>query len=510
MKHYGTVLTNGNYDRLITIIHTNDVHSNVEVEPYVKGLADALRNEGKNVVIISAGDAFAGTPFASLSKGLDAAKVMNLVGYDLFTLGNHEQPPLMEISDFKAIAEAVDFRVLGANAPKDMRKAIPDIADYAIMEIAGNKIAFIGLTTPDMKSGTSGAEAVAAAEKAKKSAESEGAEIFVAVAHLGITANDETQRSTYLADRCPWLSAIIDAHCHTAHQNGMLRNGVLIAETGQYGINIGVTELIIKDGKFMKATASLIPIKGNEKDCGITPDLKVLAYLNEVNERNKPYLNEVALTLPVSLHGDRAYSRTRETNLGNLVTDAMRWKTKADIAFVTGLFIRADLAAGDITREQLETALYTDRPVCTFDYTGQQLYDMMETGLSMVPEPNIVFCHVSGMLIEFDPVKEAGSRITSIKLSDGSRLDFEATYTCATRYDGLAHCIKGNLIEGENYTAGFGSVCEIFAAYVNSGIEITGEIDGRLMPITKKSIENMCEFERIDKKTIYQGEVYAD
>lgn len=246
MNHNGTVLTNGNYDRLITIIHTNDVHSNVEVEPYVKELADALRNEGKNVVVISAGDAFAGTPFASLSKGLDAAKVMNLVGYDLFTLGNHEQPPLMEISDFKAIAEAVDFRVLGANAPKDMRKAIPDIADYAIMEIAGNKIAFIGLTTPDMKSGTSGAEAVAAAEKAKKSAESEGAEIFVAVTHLGITANDATQRSTYLADHSPWLSAIIDAHCHTAHQNGMLRNGVLIAETGQYGINIGVTELIIR------------------------------------------------------------------------------------------------------------------------------------------------------------------------------------------------------------------------------------------------------------------------
>ncbi len=471
------------YNRVITIIHTNDVHSNVDVEPYVKGLADSLRNKGKNVVVICAGDAFAGTPFASLTKGMDVAKVMNLAGYDLFTIGNHEQPPLMEISDFKAIVEAVDFPVLGANAPKKMTKAIPDIREYVIMEFYGIKVAFIGITTPDMKSGKSGTAAVSSVKMAMKKAQAEGAEIFVAVAHLGITANDKTQRSTYLADSCPWLSAIIDAHCHTAHQNGMLRNSVLIAETGQYGDNIGIIELCIQDGKLAKVTAKLIPIRGNEEGCGIIPDPEVLAYISEVNTRNAAYLNEVVLNLPVSLDGNRAYSRTREINLGNLLTDAMRWKTKADIAFVTGLFIRDDLAAGNVTKGQLETALYADRPVCTFYYTGKQIYNVIETGLSRYPEPNIVFCHVSGIHIAFDPTKEAGSRITSIKMSDGSKFDPEATYICATRFDGLAHYVDGDLIEGENYTAGFGSICEIFAAYVNSGIKITGEIDSRLIPI---------------------------
>jgi 5'-nucleotidase/UDP-sugar diphosphatase len=75
----------------ISVVHTNDVHSNVAVEPYVKGYVDSLRAEKKLVVLVSAGDAFDGTPFATLSKGMDVATVMNMTGYEVFAMGNHEQ-----------------------------------------------------------------------------------------------------------------------------------------------------------------------------------------------------------------------------------------------------------------------------------------------------------------------------------------------------------------------------------------------------------------------------------
>ncbi|HHT16841.1 MAG TPA: bifunctional metallophosphatase/5'-nucleotidase [Papillibacter sp.] len=462
------------YTGTVTIVHTNDVHSYVDVEPYVKGYVDALRAEGKNVVLVSAGDAFKGTAFASMTDGLDVATVMNMAGYEMFTMGNHEQ--MLGIEKFKKIAEKVQFPVLAANASDEWRREIPTIQDYVIKEFGGTKIAFIGITSPMFGETDAIAKIITSAERAKTAAEAEGASVFIAVTHLGVKETNEEMRSTYLAEKCPWLTAIIDAHCHSAHEKGLMQDGVLIAETGEYGNNIGVVELTFDSGKVTGITARLIPIKGHEAESEITPDEEIQALIAEVKEKSEAYLKEVVATTPVYLDGVRGFSRTRETNLGNIVTDAMRNAAKTDIAIVMGPFLRIDLPEGDITREQLQAALYENVDLCVFELTGQDIYDTMARGLSMYPNENTFFTHISGVMVEFNP--QLGNSIISIRLPDGSDLDMDATYTCAIREDNV-----GNFFPGRPYTMGYGTICEVVADYLNSGVTVSREVAGRMKPV---------------------------
>ncbi|NLT12742.1 MAG: bifunctional metallophosphatase/5'-nucleotidase [Clostridiales bacterium] len=462
------------YTGVVTIVHTNDVHSNVDVEPYVKGYVDALRAEGKNVVLVSAGDAFKGTAFADLTDGLDVATVMNMAGYDLFAMGNHEQ--LLGLERFKKIVEKVEFPVLAANLSSEWREEFPEIKDYVIKEFGGTKIAFIGITYPMFGEADAIAKIITSAERAKTAAEAEGASVFIAVTHLGILDADETIRSTYLAEKCPWLTAIIDAHCHTAHEKGLMQHGVLTAETGEYGKNIGVVELTLAAGKVTGATAKLVPITDHEEESGITPDAEIQAFITGVRAKNEAYLKEVVATTPVDLDGVRGFSRTRETNFGNVVTDAMRKAAKTDIAIVMGPYLRVDVPAGDITREQLMATLYENVDLCVVEVTGADIYEFMARGLSLYPKENTWFTHVSGVMVEFNP--NLGNSVISIRMPDGSDLDMDATYTCAVRADNV-----GTYFPNRAYTTGRGKMCEVVADYFNSGIVVSREAAGRMKPV---------------------------
>lgn len=462
------------FDGVVKIVHTNDVHGNEAVEPYVKGYVDSLRAAGDNVVVVSAGDAFKGTAFASMTNGLDVATVMNMVGYDIFTVGNHEQMLGPEL--FKKIAEKVEFPILAANMGSEWRDAVPEIQDYVIKEFGGTKIAFIGITVPESGAYSDGLDRIIKAmERSKAAAEAEGATVFIAVTHLGVKDSNEQMRSTYLAEKFPWLTAIIDGHCHTVHENGLMQGDVLIAETGEYGTNIGVVELTFKAGEVTGATAKIIPIKGKESESGITPDADVQAFIDSVNEKSAAYLQEVIATTPVDLDGARQYSRVRETNLGNIVTDAMRAAGNTDIAFVMGTFLRIDIPAGDITRETLMLAMYENVDLCTVDLTGRDIFDIMTRGVSMYPKENsYFFTHISGINVEFST--ELGNSIVSITMADGSPFDLDAVYSCTLRTDNAKNYgFESTLINA--------TIVETVADYLNSGVTISREAAGRIKPV---------------------------
>jgi 5'-nucleotidase/UDP-sugar diphosphatase len=455
----------------VTIVHTNDVHSNAAVEPYVKGYVDSLRAENRPVVLVSAGDAFDGTPFASLSKGMDVATVMNMTGYEVFTMGNHEQFPVVE---FQNIAPRLKFPVLAANISDSWRQAVPAIQDYVIKNVGGVNVAFIGITT-----GTTGDESVAALERSRRAAEMEGTDIYIGVVHLGVQDPDETIRSTYLAEHCPWLAVIIDGHCHTVHEEGLICNGVLIAETGEYGNNIGVIEITVKNKQVVSKTARVIPIKGHEAETGITPDTEVQAFIDKANALNAVYLDETVFTLPIPLQGTRNPNRRVESYFGDLLMDALRWKTNADVAVFPGPGFRADLPAGPITRGQLATALYLDMPVCTVDVSGGAIYEMLEQAVSAYPNENNFFVQQSGMRIEFNQNAPAGQRILSVTMSDGSPLDRERVYSYTSKSDSLWVLPGGEDPYIGNSVIAEYTLCDVFIEYINSGVEVTGQIDNR-------------------------------
>jgi|GEM_PF-690535 len=466
-------------DFKLTLVHTNDVHSNVDIEPYVKGYADALKAKGENVVLISAGDAFAGTSFASLSEGQDVATVMNMVGYEMMAIGNHEQA--MSASALKAVDKATNFPFLGANAYDALRETV-DVHDYVIKEVEGVKIAFIGLTIGNDQKET-GAELVAAAEKARDSAKAEGATVFVGVFHLGITADNEELRSTYVAKNCQWLTAVIDGHSHSALESGMTEGDVLIAQTGEYGNNIGVVELYFKDGKVTNKSASLIAIKGAESTCGITPDAKVKAFIKKVSDENSIYLNEVLATLPVALDGERATNRAVETLFGDLLTDSMRKATEADFALVSGFYIRASADAGKLTRETFLTMILGyGTKIHLSEITGADLIALIETSLSAQPEVSSHFKQVSGMRITYDETKEAGSRIVTITDLEGNAIDKEKTYTVASTDKEIELIFGEDAVLDKNYKLSDKTIDETFLAYLNDKSTVW-ETDGRIKSV---------------------------
>ncbi len=474
----------GSYDQKATIVHTNDVHSYVEIYPYVKGYVDSLKAAGENVVLISGGDAFAGTSFASVSNGIDVAKVMNMAGYEAMAVGNHEQ--LQSAAFLAGISKESTFPFLAANATDKLKALLPGTKDYIIKQFGQTKIAFIGLTCPGATGyGFGGDAAVTSAEKARDNAKAEGATVFVAVTHMGVTDPDTTLRSTYIADKCPWLSVIIDAHCHTAHKTGLIRNGVLICETGEYGINIGDVRIYLKSGAAVSAEAKLIQIKGTESSSGIKPDAEISKFIAGVKAKNDTYLKEIVTTVPVDLNGEKNFIRSRETNLGDVTADAMMWKTGTDFALIGGPYIRESIAKGKLTREKLGSAFFADTELNVINLSGKKIYELMENAVSVYPELNNNFMQIGGLRVIVDTTKKKGSRVYSLTDSKGTAIIPEKNYSLTILGTYLKRAVGENAVLGKDYTTGYGSAADAFVEYVNSGALITGLTDGRVKALSE-------------------------
>lgn len=462
----------------LTIVHTNDMHGYPEAVPYAKGLVDGLKAQRENVLLIDAGDAFASTVFSNYTDAANMATIMNMAGYDLFTVGNHEQ--MMSLEAYGKAASLTAFPHLGANMNEAFKTA-GDVKDYVVKEVSGVKIAFIGLSSGGYTD-RNASEAVAAAEEARTAAAAEGATVFIGVFHLGITDSDLTKRSTYIAENCGWLTAIIDGHCHTSYAQTV--NGVYMVETGGYSNNIGVMELSFKAGKVTAISPDCIVIKGNEQNCGIVPDPEIIAYIAEA-EKKLAEFSETVGTVPVDLDGERTTVRAKEAVIGNIAADAMREYTGAEIAFVPGVFLRGSVRAGDMTRGTLQALfLRPETEVLYFELTGTEIMAIMEKSLENVPEVSGEFRQISGIRVRYDETKAAGSRIVSIITDDGMPLEAERIYRVAgTTFD-------KNKLYGENEEAQElalkqdpVSLNQMFIDYINAGKVGSWEIDYRLVSV---------------------------
>lgn len=137
-------------------------------------------------------------------------------------------------------------------------------------------------------------------------------------------------------------------------ENGTLIGDALIASTGEYGNNLGVVELEFQGGKFISKKARLIPAADT---ANIIPAQEVLDIITQVKTGQEEILAEVIGRTGVFLDGERAHARAMETNLGNLVADAMLEASGADAAITNGGGIRASIDIGEITRGEVVTVL---------------------------------------------------------------------------------------------------------------------------------------------------------
>lgn len=448
-------------DGAVSIVFTNDVHcaidQQVDKDGNVTGIGyagvAAYANAQKslygagNVTLVDAGDAIQGGPVGTLTKGAALVQIMNAVGYDYAIPGNHEFDYGMD--QFNALVKQADAMYLSCNFTKlnaDGSKASVfapfAIETYKDADVAADdadgvlKVAYVGISTPETLTKSSpayfqdaagnyiygfcqdetGEALYAAVQSAVDEARAQGADYVVAVGHLGIEGTTSRWTSEAVIKHTTGIDALIDGHSHEAYDKTVgsevaagaiqtLANSdgdkVVLVQTGTKLANVGnlVIDADAADGQ--DVTAQLVPASECKDE-----DAAVKKVVDQVNGELADVLNkvvsktDVALTI-VDADGVRQV-RHHETNMGDLVADAYRAAVGADIALANGGGVRASIAAGDITNNDLLSVQPYGNELCLIEAAGQEILDALEMGASNAPEEFGGFLQVSGLSYKID------------------------------------------------------------------------------------------------------------
>jgi 2',3'-cyclic-nucleotide 2'-phosphodiesterase (5'-nucleotidase family) len=411
----------------VTIFHTNDIHARVASSATTLGyariatLVQAERAANPNVLLLEAGDAFHGQTIANLSRGQAIVEIMNVMQYDAMVPGNHDfnfgQERLREL------AGLARFPLLAANIEGS------NLPSHVIRTVGGRRIAIIGVATPETAYKTHPRNVVGLTFRTPS--ESIGrlvaslrtqADLIVVLAHLG---QDGDYTSRALARDVQGIDLIIDGH---SHDFGALQVGrTLIVQAGEFGNHLGRVDVVF-DQSGVRMANTLIEAA---QSTAVAQDPRVLEIINHYTQQVSALHAQVIGSASVRLEGDRAVVRTAESNLGNLVTDAMLRVTGADFAVTNGGGIRASIPAGQVTRRHVFDVLPFGNLVVTQKIRGAQVLELLEFSARLLPAQNGGFLQAAGLTFSIDTAREAGKRIHSVKVK-GQVLHPDKEYTMAT------------------------------------------------------------------------------
>lgn len=395
----------GEGDTVIKIFHTNDIHARANHANGQAGFAqfktfvDGQEADGK--LIVDAGDFFHGQTIATLERGASIAELAQAVGYTAMAPGNHDfnygWERLLELE------QASGVPVLSANTMKDGEPLFENRT--LIRDVDGIKVGLFGLTTPETAYKTNpnnvvgidfgtDEEIVQAAEEAVQELQNAGAQIIVALSHLGVDPSS-TIKSTDIAANVSGIDVIIDGHSHTNYPTGNVVNGVLIASTGEYFKNVGVVTIGYDKDAQQRTAISARSIPASELTLDEYPeDAAVKAVYDAIVDRQSDILDLVVGETPIALDGAREHVRSGETNLGRLITNAMLAESGAQIALTNGGGIRDSIPAGSISQGQIVNVLPFGNYIVTKSLTGAQIKAALEQGMTFGAGS---FPHFAGM-----------------------------------------------------------------------------------------------------------------
>ena len=430
------------------ILHTNDVHGSIELYAKVAAMKGDYEAQGAQVILADAGDYSQGTVYVSVNKGKDAVTMMNAAGYNVATIGNHEFD--YGYAQLKSNLYSAAFDVVCANVLQD---GSPVFDAYTKISKGGVQVAFVGLETPEAQTKANpaliqgltflaGDEMYAAVQTQVDAAKTAGADIVIVLTHLGVDSSSEPNTSYDLYKKVNGIDFIIDGHSHTVMTKGP--EGEPIQSTGTALNNIGVITIDNATKKIERN--ELIPIWHTEEVDG-----------KEVTVYDADYDKKFAESA-VDLNGAKAPgNRTEETNLGDLITDAMMWaiKTKAPgvdmnnaVAITNGGGIRAAIAKGDITKKDVNTVLPFGNTLAVVYVKGSELLEALEVSTYCTPKSLGGFPQFAGMEVELNTACEYDANDTTypgstyfgpksinritIKTVNGKAFDKDATYAVIT------------------------------------------------------------------------------
>jgi 5'-nucleotidase len=277
------LLTAGAAETVITILHTNDTHSQIDPLPANdrnagKGgvarratLVKKIRKENPNTLMIDAGDVLQGTPYFNFYKGEVEYKAMSAIGYDAGTLGNHEFDNGVEA--LAAALKFASFDIVSANY--DVKGTVLEgrVKPYTVKTVGGIRVGLFGLgisptalITPDNFKGVTYIDPVVAARNAvKKLREEERCALVVAMSHLGYY--DDGQRGdSFVASQVDGIDFIASGHSHLFMQKPVEQKQpcgakTLIFQVGKSGIYVGRVDFTFRSGKLAASSARLLDLR---------------------------------------------------------------------------------------------------------------------------------------------------------------------------------------------------------------------------------------------------------
>ena len=455
----------------IVILHTNDVHGAIAGYAKVAALKDAYEARGAYVLLMDAGDFIQGDPTVSTSEGATAVELMNLAGYDVVSLGNHEfDYGYQNLKDLEADA---DFAIVDANVLYNGSVAFEDNLVFTTPD--GTKIGVFGLDTPETATKAhpakiqgvtflAGEDLYDCAQEQVDALTAEGCNYVICLGHLGIDDESAGNRSIDLLENVDGVDLFIDGHSHStqdditaaltaASQAGgneisvdsSMVNGTVLTSTGTKLESVGVVTIDGETGRIDASTVSAASLTDEDADVAA----RAAAIQKEIDDE----YGTVFAKTEVALNGEREPgNRTEETNLGDLITDALVWGaeregTEVDAAVTNGGGIRASIAAGDITKKDINTVLPFGNTLSIVQVTGAELLEALEASTYCTPTSIGGFPQVSGIEFTVDTTKaydqgelypgstyygpKSIQRVT-IETVGGEPFDANATYTIAT------------------------------------------------------------------------------
>lgn len=399
------------------IIHTNDIHGAISRYAYVASLRDNLKGRGADVILVDAGDFSQGTPYVSTTKGLDAITMMNAAGYDFVTLGNHEFD--YGYDQLRSNLNFAKFKVLCANILNpDGNNLFTPNAIYT--GPSGLRIGFFGMETPETRTKVNPSmikglnflnksDNYVCAQAQVDELKTQGADLVICLSHLGVDEESalDGNRSVDLYANTNGIDFMIDGHSHTVMTAGSA--GEPVQSTGTKCDNIGIVQ--IDNATKTIDDHYLITLENLAQE--VTTSANANLIFQRVNSEYDKVLGHTA----IDLNGQKdPGNRTQETNLGDLITDALKWSVLKEkdalsvdedhvVAITNGGGIRASIDAGAITKNDINTVLPFGNTIAVVYITGEELLEVLEASTFCTPSAIGGYPQTSGIKFTIDTTK---------------------------------------------------------------------------------------------------------
>src|SRR6266704_2446924 len=439
----------------ISILHTTDLHGHILPTSDYDGTADRgglarcvtqirrWRRQNPNSILIDVGDVYQGTDVSLRNKGELMIDLFNHLKYDAWVIGNHEFDWGMQ--PFTNALQKSAMPVLGANtilngksagSSSDSQHPFAKVQPFVVKEIAGIKIAIIGITTPGMsfwlpREFTVGIDfqyPVESVRRAIAKANSEGADAIVLTGHMGLkprTGGDDFANTVMaLTSEFPDVAAFVAGHTHQAIPS-RLTNRVLFTQADHFGIHVGRVDLLFdRNSKKLLRREAICELMDNR----FHPDHVVISRAGAQLTESEATLAQSIGELTETLHGRGRNGRTSEIEklIGAAIMESLSERHIVVDGVIHGVLDEnAKLAAGPITVNDVWNILPYENFIVTAVLSPDEIKAVME---------EVYASHESRSLLGIELRVEGrgpGRRVVSMMFPDGRPLASRRRYIIA-------------------------------------------------------------------------------